>query len=261
MRRLITSLCLAIVVALALAGAFGTGDPHAIQLDQRHAQASLAYWLGADHLGRDVFARLVEGGWRALSAALVAATLALVGGLVLGLLTALSPGVLGFLATRLADLLALIPEIVIAILVVAVLGPSVFSMALSLGLAAMGNTALLVHGLTRQAQREGYVASSFALGAGRLHIARWHLLPAVLPPLLTYLAGHIGHLVLGYSALAFLGLGADSGTPDWGSMIFEYRSYWFEDPMLVLLPAMALLLFSAAMNLLVEPQRNISPWR
>ncbi|MFM7330638.1 MAG: ABC transporter permease subunit [Brachymonas sp.] len=217
--------------------------------------------MGADHLGRDVFARLAEGGWRAMSAALSAAALALTGGLLLGLLSALAPHSAGFLAMRLADLLALVPEIVIAILVVAVLGPSVFSIALGLGIAATGSAALLVHGLTQQAQREGYVISARALGASKLHVARWHLLPAVLPPLLTYIAGHVGHLALGYSALAFLGLGADSGAPDWGSMMFEYRAYWFEDPMLVILPGMALLLFSAGMNLLIEPQRNTTLWK
>lgn len=259
MRRLTATFCLALVAALSLAGALGAGDPHAVQLNERHAEAGAAHWLGTDHLGRDVFARLAEGGWRALSAALAAAALALTGGLALGLLAALTPKLPGFLAMRLADLLALVPEIVIAILVVAILGPSIFSMTLGLGLAAMGSAALLVHGLTQQAQREGHVVSALALGASSLHIARWHLLPAVLPPLLTYFAGHIGHLVLGYSALAFLGLGADSGAPDWGSMMFEYRAYWFEDPMLVLLPAAALLLFSAGMNLLLEPQQHIRP--
>ena len=80
------------------------------------------------------------------------------------------------------------------------------------------------------------------------------VLPAVLPALLTHLAAHVGHIVLGHAGLAFLGLGADSGAPDWGAMLFEHRAHLFEDPALVALPCAALLLLAGGMNLLIEPR-------
>lgn len=254
MRRVSAVLCLLPVLLLCLAGAVGSVDVHAVDLSLRHAGPSPAHWLGTDHLGRDVFARLAEGGWRAISVMLIAAVMTVVGALVLGLAATLAVTPLRLLAQRAAEMLALLPDLVIAILVAAVLGPSPLAVALGLGLAGIGPAALLVQGLARQTLRETFVAAAYALGATSSGVARRHVLPAVLPALLTYLASHIGHIALSYSALAFLGLGADSGAPDWGAMLFEYRTHLFEAPSLVVLPCAALMLLTSGMHLLIEPR-------
>lgn len=254
MRRVSAALCLLPVVLLSAAGAVGTADVHAVDLGNRHAPPGTAHWLGTDHLGRDVFARLAQGAWRAVCVMLGAAAITVAAGLALGLAAAMAWTPLRLLALRLAEMLALLPDLVIAIVVVAVLGPSPPALALALGLAGVGPAALLVQGLARQTMRETYVAAAHALGATRAGAARRHVLPAVLPALLTHLAAHVGHIVLGHAGLAFLGLGADSGAPDWGAMLFEHRAHLFEDPALVALPCAALLLLAGGMNLLIEPR-------
>ncbi|MFM1856831.1 MAG: hypothetical protein RLZ83_2140 [Pseudomonadota bacterium] len=254
MRRLIAALCLLPILLLCAVGALGTADVHAVDLSLRHASPSSRHWLGTDHLGRDVFARLAEGGWRAISVMLIAAVMTLGGALVLGLAATLAVAPLRLLAQRVAEMLALLPDLVIAILVVAVIGPSPLAVALGLGLAGIGPAALLVQGLARQTLRETFVAASYALGATSSGVARRHVLPAVLPALLTHLASHIGHIVLSYSAIAFLGLGADSGAPDWGAMLFEYRAHLFDAPSLLVWPCAALMLLNSGIHLLIEPR-------
>lgn len=254
MRRLIGVVALALTVALAVGGStLATQDIHAIDLAQRHAPPGAAHWLGTDHLGRDLFARLAAGGWRAMTATLLAAALTLAVGLIAGLFAAFAPPAFRFIALRGADLAAIMPELVIAILVAALLGFSPWSIAIGLGLAGAGSTAILVHGLATATLREPHVKAAEALGAHAAGIAWRHVLPAVLPPVVTHLSGHVGHIVMNYAALAFLGLGADSGAPDWGAMLFEYRGFLFEQPTLLLWPGFALLLFVGGLHCLIEP--------
>lgn len=258
MRRLSGAIAVAAVVGLSLIGALVAGhDIHAIDLAHRHAGPTADHWLGTDHLGRDVFARLAVGGWRAITATVLAAAIALAGGLLLGLFAAVAPPSLRFVALRTADLAAIMPELVIAILVAAVAGFSPWSIAIGLGIAGTGSTAIMVHGLATAALREPHVKAAEALGAPAIGIAWRHVLPAVLPPVLTSLAGHVGHIVVNYAALAFLGLGADSGTPDWGAMLFEYRFFLLDHTGLVLWPSLALLLFVGGMNFLIEPEPGL----
>lgn len=255
MRRLIGLIAVAAILGLSLGGMLiAAHDIHAIDLAQRHAGPGAEHWLGTDHLGRDMFARLAAGGWRVMSATVLAAAIALAGGLALGLFATFAPPGFRFVALRAADLAAIMPELVIAILVAAVLGFAPWSIAVGLGIAGAGSTAIMVHGLATAALREPYVRAAEALGAPGIGIARRHVLPAVLPPVVTSLAGHVGHIAMNYAALAFLGLGADSGTPDWGAMLFEYRFLLFDHPALVLLPGLALLLFIGGMHCLIEPE-------
>jgi len=237
-------------------------DMHAIDLLNRHGASDSRHWLGTDHLGRDLFSRLAAGGWRAMLATALAATLAVGGGLMLGLAAAVAPGGLRGALLRIADLLALLPELVIAILVVAVLGFSPWSVALGIGLGAAGSYALLVHGLAVSTLGQPFVLSARALGVSPAGIARRHVLPAVLPSLRTYAASHVGQIVMQYAALAFLGFGADSGAPDWGAMLYEYRFHLLEDPALVLWPGLAILFFVLGLYLTLEPQglpRRVPP--
>lgn len=258
MRRLIGLACVFVVAAMSLGGALlATHDIHAIDLAHRHAPPDAIHWLGTDHLGRDLFARLAVGGWRAMSATALAAMIATAGGLALGLFAAFAPAPLRFLALRICDLAAIMPELVIAILVAAVAGFSPWSIAVGLGIGGAGSAAIMVHGLAVAALREPYVKAAEAMGAPAAGIAWRHVLPAVMPPVATSLAGHVGHIVLNYAALAFLGLGADSGTPDWGAMLFEYRFFLFDHPGLVLWPGLALLLFVGGLHFAIEPEPGL----
>lgn len=254
MRWLAGAWILAVLMALAVAGALvPLGDIHAIDLDNRHATMGAVHWLGTDHLGRDMFSRLAAGGWRAILATLLAAGLAVGAGLALGLAAVSAPAWIRLPLLRVIDLAALVPEFVIAIVVVAILGFSPWSVAIGIGIGGAGTYGLMTHGLAAAVLRRPFVFAARALGASRIAIARRHVLPAVIRPVRTYLASHAGQIVVQYAALAFLGFGTDSGTPDWGAMLFEYRFFLLDDPALVIWPALAIALFVLALHLLLEP--------
>lgn len=255
MRQLTGLVILGLMALLVTAGALlPPQDIHAVDLLNRHGGSDPLHWLGTDHLGRDLFSRLASGGWRAMLATAFAVLLGVSGGLVLGLGAAVAPAGLRAVLLRAADLLALLPELVVAILVVAIFGFSPWSVALGIGLGAAGTYGLMVHGLAASTLGHPFVLAAQALGVSPLGIARRHVLPAVLPALRSYLASHAGQIVMQYAALAFLGFGADSGAPDWGAMLYEYRFHLFDDPALVLWPGLAILFFVLGLYLTLEPE-------
>jgi peptide/nickel transport system permease protein len=252
------------VVALALLAGFGAvlaigtlwpqHDIHAVDLLHRHAAPSVTHWLGTDHLGRDLFARLARGGWNALLATAIAACTALIGGVVLGLAAAFGTGGVRFACLRLADLTLILPQFVIAVLVIAVAGFSAWSVGLALGIGGIGTYAIMTQGLADGVLRERFILAAEAAGGSRLHVIRQHIFPALLPQLRTYVAAEAGHGIVHYAALAFLGLGADTGRPDWGSMLFEYRLYLFDNPGLLLWPGIAICVLVSAIHFAFEPR-------
>jgi peptide/nickel transport system permease protein len=244
--------------ALAALGLAGSGlliphDIHAVDIAHRLATPSSEHPLGTDHLGRDVLARLRAGGANLAIAAAVAATVALGGGSALGLAAALAGGWPRAAIRRLADIVQILPHIVVAALVAAVFGLTPAVAGLALGAIGAGAYALLVERLAEGALRAPHVLAAHAMGATRLFVARRHVLPRILPAIGAYAGADLGSVAGHYAALTFIGLGADSGTPDWGAMIYEYRLYAFDRPLLVLAPVAALTLAIAALHVALDP--------
>jgi ABC-type dipeptide/oligopeptide/nickel transport system permease subunit len=223
------------------------------------AAPDLAHPLGTDHLGRDVLARLRAGGVNLLVAAVAAGVVSIGLGLCLGLASALSNGWLRSAARRLADLVQILPHLIVAALFVAVFGLSPIAVGLALGLAGAGAYALLVDGLVCSLVRAPHVAASRAMGAGRWYALRHHVLPAISPTVRAYAGSDLGAVATHYAALSFIGLGADSGAPDWGAMIYEYRLYVFDRPLLVLAPIAALAMAVGVLHLLLDPPQRPAP--
>lgn len=232
--------------ALAVvAGACAVWQPHApdaIDMLARHTGPSAAHWLGTDHLGRDVAARLMAGMAHTFLAVAIVAAMCLGLGLAAGLAAAMAGGFVRASLLRLAEFAAVVPTLVVAIAIVSLAGFDTVTAGIALGLGAWGPYALLADGLARRALAEPYVLSARALGASRSRILRHHVLPAVLDTQLAYLGAKLGRVAIAYAALAFLGLGADASRPDWGAMLFEYRLYMFDRPALMLWPGFAIVL-------------------
>ncbi len=247
--------CLAAFVVLlaGLATCWQPHDPHAIDLERALAGPSLLHPLGTDHLGRDLASRLAVGAGRTL---LVAGT-ALGLGALLGLALGLAAPVLGGGARRLlldlASLLLVLPRLLLALALTALFGLAPITAGLSLGLATTAHHTLLTAALADAVLREPYWLAARSLGSGRLACARRHLLPAVRPAFLTHLGTEAARIVVAYSELTFIGLGADSSAPDWGTMIWDYRLYLLESPRLTLAPLMAIAVLALALHLAFDP--------
>lgn len=230
----------ALAVAAAVCAFWQPYPPDAVDVFNRHAPPSTAHWLGTDQLGRDLASRVMAGMARTFLAVGIVAAMCVALGLAVGLAAAGARGIVRAGLLRLAEFAAVMPSMVVAIAVVAVAGFDVVTAGVALGLGAWGPYALLADGLARRALAEPYVRAAAALGASRPRVLVRHVLPAILDTQFAYLGAKLGRVAIAYAALAFLGLGADPGRPDWGAMLHEYRLLAFDHPGLMLWPGFAL---------------------
>lgn len=243
----------AIGALLALGGMWQPQDPFAIDLAATHLAPGPGHWLGTDHLGRDMLARLLLG---AGHTALVLATVGVISyvvGTAAGVVAATVGGVVGAALVSAAEFLAIMPVLVLGLIAATLFGLNPFSAGVALGIAGAGPYALVAYNLALRLQAMPFVRAAEALGVTPLGIAWTHVLPNCAATLRTYLASDAGRNVVHYAALTFLGLGADAASPDWGAMLYEYRVFVFDWPELMLWPGLAITLTALALNLLIEP--------
>jgi peptide/nickel transport system permease protein len=209
-----------------------TADPFALNPDSVLSAPSARHPLGTDSLGRDALARLMQGGTTTLSVALAASLLAFATGLLYGLASGLGPGWLDRTLMRLLDTVLALPALVVLICFAALLPPGDATLALLIGLVAWPPMARLVRNEARALRRRDFVLAARQLGAGPLHLARLHLLPAMGRVLAVNAAFLVGDAILSLSALSFLGLAIQPPRTSWGHLLAEgmgliaLRAWW-----------------------------------
>ncbi|MGS3446914.1 ABC transporter permease [Klebsiella electrica] len=211
---------------------------------------SLTHWFGTDQLGRDVFARVVYGTSLSLSIGVGATLLACAGGIVLGTAAALGPRISRQLLVRLLDILLAFPELLLALLAIAVLGRGPENTLFAVGLAAIAGYARLVRSQVLQVKLSGYVQHALTLGESPLTIIVRHIIPNTIRPLLILATIGIGQAVLAASAMSFLGLGVTPPTAEWGALLSEGRNFLDSAPWVSLLPASVIALSVISITLL-----------
>jgi peptide/nickel transport system permease protein len=259
----------AIVVALlvVLAIARPGGDP--LALDIEHGLSELGAPLppsahaplGTDHLGRDVWARVVAGAGTSLAVAAIATLLALVIGLVVGLVAGYAGGWVDAVLMRLVDLVLAFPFMLLAILLAALLhqtglAASSAPVVLTLGIVGWTTIARVIRSKTRALAGSEMIVAARALGATPVRIVLRHLLPHVAG--LVVVLGLLGFAqnLLAEATLSYLGLGSPPPAPTWGRMLYEGRVYYRTAPHLVLAPGLAIVVAVIAFNLLGEGLRT-----
>jgi ABC-type dipeptide/oligopeptide/nickel transport system permease component/ABC-type antimicrobial peptide transport system permease subunit len=232
--RWITAVCAFALLALVTAGLLR--DPLQVDTAARLLPPSLDHPLGTDALGRDLLARLGHGALRTAGVALVVTAVSAVTGLLLGMAPRASAG-----PTEVASTL---PAVLAGLLIVGVTGPSVWGAASAVCAVGWSPYAAQTAALLEQERASGHIAASVALGAGRLHLLRRHLLPAVVPALVRNALLRLPTTVLVLASLGFLGLGEQPPTPEWGRLLAENQPYAELAPWTVLGPAAALMVLS-----------------
>ncbi|MBL8838978.1 MAG: ABC transporter permease [Alphaproteobacteria bacterium] len=222
--------------------------PDAIDLAQRHAPMSALHWLGTDHLGRDVLSRVLVGAHVTVAVVAIVGAMAVTLGSLVGLAAALGGRWTAAVLLRGAEFLAVAPSLVIAIALTALFGLDALTAGFALGIGACGPFALLSYGLARRGMAEPYVRAARALGAGTGALIVRHVWPAMLDTQFAYLGAKLGRVAIAYAALAFLGLGADVTRPDWGAMLYEYRPFMFDNPLLMVWPGLAVVLVCVSLR-------------
>ena len=251
----------AIIVGLAvLAAVIGPWlvpfDPSAQELALRLSGPSRLHWLGLDELGRDILARLMSGARVSLFVGLVVVSVSASIGAVLGSLAGYYGGIVDDAISRVIDILLAFPGLLLAIALVAVLGPSLTNVALALSVIGWVGYARVVRAQVLQAREFEYVTAARAIGAATPRILIRHLLPAALPALTVQATLGMGGAILSEAALSFLGLGVQPPTPSWGAMLNYGRTHVLDAPHLTVFPGLAIALLVLGLNLLGDSLRE-----
>src|SRR5690606_1705925 len=220
-RGLLAPAAFLVLLALAVAapGLFTDADPLAADPLNALAPPSSDHWFGSDHLGRDMLARVVHGARHSISIGVAATALAVTSGVLLGLAAGLSPKWLDEALARSFDVLSTLPELLLALLVVAVIGPGTGNVILAIAVAQIPNYARVVRAQTFVVRRSGYVEQAVTFGRSRLAITAGHVLPNVLGPIPVLATIGLGQAVISSSGLSFLGMGPQPPAAEWGAML------------------------------------------
>ena len=233
-------LMLAAMVLVTVLGPWVTPfDPSATSPDSLAAPGA-EHWLGTDSIGRDVLSRLIIGGRTTLLITVVAVTIALAGGVLLGLLSGYVGGLTDQLVMRVLDVIFAFPVFLLAIAVVAALGPSVPNLILTIAIVYTPRLARVVRGPVLSVKRWDHVEAARSVGVGEFRIATVHVLPLVVSPILVETSLTLAQTIITVTALSFLGLGPPPPDPNWGGMLSEGRQFMELAPLTVIGPACAI---------------------
>ena len=237
----------ALVVAVALLAPLIS--PHDPTLQDSKIRLSPPAWaeegsaefpLGADNLGRDLLSRIFYGARVSLIVGICAVLLAGLFGVVLGLLSGYLEGRFETLIMGIADAQLAFPSVLLAIAIIAILGPSFGNVLLVLTISGWVIFARLVRGTTLSVKQTDFILASRSVGAPDYRIIFRHILPHVVTPVIAVANIQVGQMILAESALSFLGLGVQPPTPTWGGMISDGRVYIWQAPWLSVFPGMAI---------------------
>jgi peptide/nickel transport system permease protein len=218
---------------------------------------SSQFLLGTDTLGRDLFSRLLFGARTSLVIGLVANGIAVGVGLFVGILSGYLRGIVGALLMRFTDLMMAFPALLLAIVLAALLRPSLWIVAMVIALVNWVQVARIVYTETRGLVERDFILAERSLGAGHFRVLFVHILPHLMPTAIVWGTLGIATTVLLEATLSFLGIGVQPPQPSWGNIIFESQSYFQAAPWLVFFPGAIILLTALSFNLVGDALRDL----
>jgi len=218
-------------------------------LQDAYRPPSMVHWLGTDEFGRDLLTRMFHGARTSLSVTSVAIFLSVLCGMTLGAAAGYFGGHFDRLVTAVVDLSWSFPEILIALMLVAIVGPGVSGTMAAIGVAYLAQFARLTRAQIMTLKGETFIEAARSLGAGNGHILFRHLLPNALAPVLVSAMLAIGDAIILEATLGFFGLGAQPPTPSWGSMMSSGSALLFKARWIIVFPGLAVAITVVAINL------------
>ncbi|BCP54994.1 glutathione ABC transporter permease GsiD [Kaistia sp. 32K] len=219
---------------------------------------SAGHWLGTDELGRDVLSRAIFAARVSMQVALLAVTVGLVGGTLIGMTAAYFGGIVEQVLMRAMDLLFSFPAILLAVVLMASLGTSVLNAMIAIGIVFIPGFSRLARASTQAVLRQQYIEAARSIGMSDARIIFREILPNIMAPLMVEAAVAFAYAVLLESALSFLGLGAQPPDPSWGNMLSTGRGFMAQAPWLSIVPGMAMFICVLGFNLLGDGLRDVT---
>lgn len=245
-----------IAIVSALAPVLAPYDPATPDYNAVLEGPSWAHWAGTDTYGRDILSRIIWGGQISLTVGFLSVTLGCLVGTSVGLVSGFFGGWLDGAIMRVLDVLLAFPGILLAIAVVALLGPGIANVIYAVAVFSVPVFARLVRGSTLALKQTLYVQASRSIGVRKLPLVVRHILPGTLPGVIVYASLRMGTSILTAAALSFIGLGAQPPSPEWGTMLADGRSYLGVADHIMVFPGLAIFVTVLAFNLLGDGLRD-----
>ena len=232
-------------------------DPTRINVRNRLAPPSFDHWLGTDQFGRDILSIIMAGAQNSITVGVVAVGIGMVFGVALGLWASARRGWTEEILMRLSDFMFAFPAILLAIMLVATLGPGAINAIVAIGIFAVPIFARLTRGAANAIWAREFVLAARAAGKGGFRITLEHILPNIVSVLVVQATIQFAIAILAEAALSYLGIGSQPPTPSWGRMLSEAQTLIFLNPWLAVYPGVAIALSVLGLNLLGDGLRDI----
>ena len=256
----VAMVCLAIVIALCLIAIFAPYitpyDPNAQVLADKLMPPCAKYWFGTDHLGRDIFSRVVFGCRISLSVGIISQIIATIIGYTMGVCAGYFGGKVDAIISFAIQVFSSFPFLLFAIAVMFVLGTGLINLYIALGLLAWSSTARLIRGDVMRLKKMEYIEACKVSGGSSFRIIMKHLLPNCLSTLIVTVTLGIPSAIMTEASLSFLGLGVTPPTASWGAMISQSQTYIRSDPYFSIIPGIAIIITVLAFNMLGDGLRD-----
>lgn len=254
----ISAFVLVVIIGLSLlAPLIAPHDPDKVDLSKRMQPLfSEQHLLGTDQVGRDVLSRLLYGGRLSVGIGFLAVAIALVIGVTIGLLSGYFSGWLDMVTMRGIDILMAFPYVLLAIAIMAALGPGLINSMIAVSIVGVPYYARIVRGTTLSLREREFIQAAQALGIGRTRILLKHILPNISSQIIVAATLDVGWMIVAASGLSFIGLGAQPPTAEWGVMLSEGQKYIRTAPMLSILPGIMIFLVVLSLNFLGDGLRD-----
>lgn len=217
---------------------------------------SARHWFGTDELGRDIFFRVLYGTRFSCSVGLVAVTIGLVIGVTLGAIAGFYGGTLEEVIMRSTDILGAVPNMLMAIVIVSVLGQSIWNLMLAVGITSVPQFVRITRAAVLTVRNQEYVEASKAIGLSNRRIIFKHILPNCLSPIIVQATLRVASAIISASSLSFLGLGVPAPSPEWGALLSGGRKYIRDYSYMTLFPGLAIMITVLALNMMGDGLRD-----
>ncbi|MCK4398464.1 MAG: ABC transporter permease [Methanophagales archaeon] len=231
-------------------------DPVDQELKKRLSSPSSEYPLGTDHLGRCILSRLIYGARISLPIAMTVIGITFAIGVTIGAISGYLGGVTDEIIMRIVDVLLTFPGLILALAIIAALGPGIFNAGIALVVVGWAGYTRIVRGSVLSVKEKEFVEGVRALGASDFYILVRHILPNVIAPVIPLAMLGIGYVILAVAGLSFLGLGAQPPMPEWGAMLNDGRAFMRSAPHLMIFPGLAIMVTVLAFNLVGDGLRD-----
>ncbi len=235
----VSAVILILLLLAVVIGPFFAPDPNVADITAKLQGHSSAHLLGTDDFGRDILARALLGGRVSFIVAFAATAVAVVGGGILGIIAGYWRGPVDDVISRIFDILLAFPMLLLAIIILAALGPSLAAEIIAIGMSDFPRYGRLVRAMTLEAKEREYIRSAVTLGYSRRRILCRHIIPNIYAGVLVVATGNMGKVALAEAALSFLGIGIQRPQPSWGNMISEGQAFLQISPLIAIVPGVA----------------------